>query len=303
MVNELAQELEPIEKEEPQEATQETQETTQEAPKVEADGETKEEEKDGEQKAAEKPPKGYVPQGALHEERARRKELQAQLQNLSAHQEQQRRVLEDRLNQLQFAWQQQNQPKPPSFDEDPVNALKHETEATRQELAQMQAWQRQEWERQQVAAVQMQNKARLEQAVAEDVREFVEQAPDYLDAYKDLKEKRLKQYAALGYPPEQAIQIVNQEEYQLAATAFQNGRSPAQAVYEMALAYGYTKKEAKQASENVQKMETLQKGVKAASSLGSGGAPTGKLTVDAVAQMSDEEFGNFMKSGGWAKLG
>jgi hypothetical protein len=152
-------------------------------------------------------------------------------------------------------------------------------------------------------AAQQQMKSRLESAVADDVREFLETAPDYLDAYKDLKEKRFKQYTALGYPPEQSWQIVNQEEYQLAATAFQNGRSPAQAVYEMALAYGYTKKEAVKASENVQKMETLQKGVKAASSLGSGGTPTGKLTVDAIAQMDDPEFDEFMKSGGWSKLG
>lgn len=294
MVNELAQELDPIEKEEGQEV-EETQETAQEAPKPEGEGEPKAEEA--------KPPEKTVPLGALHEERARRKAAVEESNRIRAENAQYRQVMEQRLAQIQNAWAQQNQQKAPSFDEDPVNALKHGVETTQQQLEQIRAYQQQEWERQQVMAAQQQQKTRLESAVAEDIREFVEQSPDYLEAYKDLREKRFKQYSALGYPPEQAFQIVNNEEYQLAATAFQNGRSPAQAVYEMALAYGYTKKEAKQASDNAQKMETLQKGVKAASSLGSGGTPTGKLTVDAIAQMNDDEFDTFMKSGGWSKLG
>ena len=298
MVNELAQELDPIEKE-PEEVAPEAAETTQEAPKAEAEGETKEEET----KAPEKPPKGFVPQGALHEERAKRKQAAQEVERIRYEQEQYRQTVENRLAQMQNAWQQQNQPKVPAYEEDPVTNLKHVADSTQEQLAQIQAYQQHEWNKQQAYAAQQQNKERLERAVAEDVREFVEQAPDYLEAYQDLKQKRFKQYSALGYPPEQALQIVNQEEYQLAATAFQNGRSPAQAVYEMALAYGYTKKEAVKASENAQKMETLQKGVKAASSLGSGGAPTGKVTVDAIAQMDDEEFDGFMKSGGWNKLG
>jgi hypothetical protein len=300
MVNELAQELDPLDKEEEgQEVEKEATEQPKEEPKEAVEGEAKEEE----QKPPEKPPKGFVPQGALHEERARRKAAIEESTRIRAENEQYRQVMEQRFAQIQTALQQHSQPKAPSFEDDPVNALKHGVETTQQQLEQIRAYQQHEWQRQQDMAAQQQVKSRLESAVADDVREFMETAPDYLDAYKDLKEKRFKQYTALGYPPEQSWQIVNQEEYQLAATAFQNGRSPAQAVYEMALAYGYTKKEAKQASDNVQKMETLQKGVKAASSLGSGGTPTGKLTVDSIAQMNDDEFDTFMKSGGWSKLG
>lgn len=299
MVNELAQELDPIEKEEGQEVTQETQETTQEASKPEAEGETTE----GEQKPPEKPPKGFVPQGALHEERARRKAAIEDANRVRAEQEQYRQVMEARFAQIQNALQQQNQPKPPSFDDDPVSALKHGVEATQAELQQIRAYQEQEYRRQQAVAAQMQQKAALERAVAEDIGEFVSEHPDYQDAYQDLLQKRFKQYLAIGFPPQEAQAAVSNDEYLLAQAAFQRGRSPAQAVYEMAVAYGYTKKEAKQASENVQKMETLQKGTKAASSLGSGGTPTGKLTVDAIAQMNDDEFSTFMKSGGWSKLG
>jgi hypothetical protein len=302
MVNELAESLDPsVPQEEIDAATAEIaeQEKALEAPKVEAEGETKEEEA----KVPEKPPKGFVPQGALHEERTKRKLAAQELERVRFEQEQYRQTVENRLSQMQNTWAQQNQPKVPDYEDDPVTNLKHVADATQQQLEEIRAYQQQEWSRQQAFSAQQQQKARLESAVAEDVREFIEQAPDYLDAYKDLKEKRFKQYSALGYQPEQAWQIVNQEEYQLAATAFQNGRSPAQAVYEMAMAYGYTKKEAQQVSDNAQKMETLQNGVKVAKSLGSGGAPSGKLTVDALAQMSDDDFAAAMKNGGWDRLG
>ena len=106
---------------------------------------------------------------------------------------------------------------------------------------------------------------------------------------------------ALGMEKSEAIQTMLNEEYQLAYEAMQRGKSPAQAAYDIAKAYGWQKKVEKPPQQ--EKIETLQKGVKAASSLGSGGTPTGKVTVDAVASMSDDEFADFMKSGGWNKLG
>lgn len=294
MVNELAQELEPIEKEEaPEEATTEPVE----AEKVEAEPEAPEAEK-----TPEKPPKGFVPQGALHEERERRKELQRNLAMAQQERERERQVLEQRFMQIQNAIAQQNAPKPPSFDEDPVAALKHGVDTTQEELRQIRQYQQQEWQRQQEGQARQQYIGQLAGAVSQAEAEFAQEKPDYLEAVKHFKTVRAQQLGALGYSPAQVSQMLDNEALAIADTALRNGRSPAEAAYQMAEAAGWKKKEAK-APENVQKMESLQKGTKAAQSLGSGGAPTGKLTVDAVASMSEDEFDDFMKSGGWSKLG
>lgn len=296
-MNDLAHELEPIEQEDEEKKKVEQPEL--------AEAETKEQPEQQEEPKPEKPPKGFVKHELFHEERMRRKELQAQLQQVSEKQEHQRRVLEERFNQLQNAMLQQNQPRPqvPTFEDDPVNALKHGVESTQAELAQMRAWQQQEWQRNQAEQQQVAFMRQLEARVSEDLREFVAETPDYMDAYNDLLQKRYRQYIEIGYTPQEAQQAVASDEYSLAADALRRGKSPASVVYALAKNYGYTKKEAKEAVENVQKMETLQKGVKAAQSLGSGGAATGKVTVDAIANMSDDDFDAFMKSGGWAKLG
>ena len=295
MSKELAQELEPIEKEEaPVEAPTEPVE----AEKAEVEPEAPESEK-----APEKPPKGFVPQGALHEERERRKELQRQIAAVQQEAANRQQMLEARFQQIQQAIAQQNAPKPPSFDEDPVAALKHGVDTTQEELRQIREYQQKEWERQQENQQRQQYIGHLAGAVSQAEAEFSQEAPDYLEAVKHFKSVRAQQLSALGYVPAQVSQILDNEALAIADTALRNGRSPAEAAYQMALAAGWKKKEAEKPAENVQKMESLQKGVKAAQSLGSGGTPTGKLTVDAVASMSEDEFDEFMKSGGWSKLG
>lgn len=301
MVNELAQELDPIEKEEGQEVEQETQEAAQEAEKSEAEGEKGEDGKEGEQTAPEKPPKGFVHQGALHEERARRKELQQEIARIQQAQENQRQLLEQRFAQMQQAWQQQNAPKPPDRNESPIEAMFYEQDRTQQELAQLKAAQQQDYQRRQEEYQRQQYFGKLQSAVTQAEAEFASETPDYLEGVKFLKSQRAAQLEALGMQPHEIIEHVQNEAAQIANSALRNGKNPAEVAYKMAMAAGYKKAQA--ASDGQQKMETLQKGVKAASSLGSGGTPTGKLTVDAIAQMNDDEFDTFMKSGGWSKLG
>lgn len=293
MSKELAQELEPIEKEEP-----EAVEAPAEAEKVEAEPEVKEEEK-----APEKPPKGFVPQGALHEERERRKELQRNLALAQQERERERQVLEQRFMQIQNAIAQQNAPKPPEYEVDPLGNVKHTLDETQNELKQLREFQQQEWGRQQQNFQRQQYVGQLTNAVTQAEAEFAQEAPDYLEAVKYFKSVRAQQLNALGYDQAQVAEIMGHEALTIADTALRNGRSPAEAAYKMAEAAGWKKPEPKKEPELAQKMETLQKGTKAAQSLGSGGTPVGKLTVDAVASMADDEFDDFMKSGGWSKLG
>jgi len=70
---------------------------------------------------AKEPDSRVVPLAALHEERAKRKELAANIENLRQEQARRDTILEQRLAALQ----QRNEPQPPSFDENPAAHLLH----------------------------------------------------------------------------------------------------------------------------------------------------------------------------------
>ena len=290
MNKELAESLEPTEVEDTQEAPE--AEAPQE-PKAEEAPETPEEEA-----KPEKPPKGFVPHGALHEERQKRKEMEAQLQRIQQETTYRQQLMEQRLQQLYQSQQQANQPKPPSYEDDPLGNLKHTQELTQQQIQQLNDRYRQEAENRNRYEQAQAYKAQLESVVQSDVAQFSQEHPDYLEALGHARQTRVRQHMAIGLSEAEAVQLMYQEEYQLAEAALQRGKSPAQAAYDIAKAYGWTK--GKPSSET--KIETLQKGVKAAQSLGSGGTPTGTPSIDQLADMSDDEFAAFKKSGGWEKL-
>jgi len=269
------------------------EEVVEEKP-VEAEAEKPEE---GEK--PEKPPKDFVPHKAFHAEREQRKALQARLAQVEQENAQRAQLMEQRLQQIQQAAWQAQQPKPPSFDEDPIGAMRNGVESTQAELAQLKAWHQQQAQIQEQTAYRQNYLAQIENAVSQAESEFVQETPDYLDAVGHLKAQRASQLKALGMPLDQIVNYIRNEAFQIAETALRSGRNPAEIAFEMAKASGWVKKAQAQDT----KMQTLQKGVKAASSLGSGGAPQGNLTIEALASMSESEFDAALKSGAWEKLG
>jgi hypothetical protein len=96
---------------------------------------------------------------------------------------------------------------------------------------------------------------------------------------------------ALGHDEDQAKEIAQNEIDQAAMQWAHQGRNPAQIAYEFAKARGYTPKAQQQQQSASEKIAAQQKGTAAARSLGGGGAPNaGKLTAEALANMSDEDF-------------
>jgi hypothetical protein len=72
--------------------------------------------------------------------------------------------------------------------------------------------------------------------------------------------------------------------------------NPAQMIYELSKHRGY-----KPASSEEDKLDTIERGQKQ-KALGSNGAAPKKLTLEALAQMSDEDFAAATKGGKWASL-
>lgn len=278
-----------VEQEEPVEAV----EATEEAPKDEVKEEVP--------VVPEKPPKGFVPQQALHEERERRKEYQRQVAQVQQEAAQRQALLESRFQQIQEAIAAQSAPKAPDYDSDPLGNVKHTLDSTQAELKKLREHQEQEYKRQYEDYQRQQYAAKVAQAVTQAESEYVQENPDYLDAVKHLKTIRAQQLEALGMDPNSIMSYVQNEAFQVAEAALQRGQSPAEVAFKMAVASGWKKQEVKPDAET--KIETLQKGSKAAQSLGSGGVPKGNLSIQALAEMNDSEFKEAIKSGAWEKLG
>jgi hypothetical protein len=238
---------------------------------------------------AEKPEvKKVVPLAALHEERRERQALQRQIaENTRVHQEQMARI-NQRLEQMMTPQKQL-----PSREEQPVEYLDHRLDQLTQ--AQQQILQRDQQRDQQ--AVQRQQYETVANAVVQSAHAFKETTPDFPQALAHLNESRVRQLAVLGVPEEQARVQASQELDQAALQWTVQGKNAAQVAYEFAKAQGYQPKTGQTPE---QKIAAQQKGTAAAKSLGSGGAVTGKLTAEALADMSDEDFSKLSESD-WRK--
>lgn len=230
------------------------------------------------EETAEKPEvKKVVPLQALHEERRERQRLQAEIaESRRLHSEQMERI-NQRLEMLTTPQRQM-----PTRDEDPVGYLD-------QRIGQLTETQRAILERDQQReqqAVQAQQYQRVATHVIQTAQAFEKAVPDFKEAVAHLNETRVRQLVVLGVPEDQATVQANQELDQAAVQWTVQGKNAAEVAYEFAKAQGYKPK----TQTPDQKIEAQQKGTAAAKSLGGGGAVAGKLTAQALADMSDEDF-------------
>lgn len=193
------------------------------------------------------------------------------------------------------AQQQQEAPKIPTFEEDPLESLRHEAQQAKKELEALKTDKANERQYLEQQHAMQQFKAAWQQKA----QEYAETNPDFSDAYNYALTSRMKEYEAVGYSKQEAMNLANEDEVAIVAKAFQNDINPAERIYELAKMRGYQRKESAPVTNNKQKFDTLEKGVKASKSIASGGVSTpSKLTLEDVASMSDEEFSKF----DWNKL-
>jgi len=252
------------------------------------------EEPQAEESAEQQKPTKTVPLAALHEERAKAKEMRQKLQML----EEQTRIGNLRLQQLAAAMQQraaQDQPQIPEFDQDPatnLHARLQQTEAKQRELDQYAAMHRQEAERQ--AAIQD-----LTNHVNRQEQEFVAQQPDYHQALNHLKVAEVNALTALGHDERSAQEIVLRNFGAMAWELRQHGASIPDRVYALAKARGYNPQQVT----SQQKIQTAQRGVSAAKSLGNCGKVSSNLSLEALANLPSDEFATLVSDDkAWRKL-
>jgi len=171
----------------------------------------------------------FVPLQALQQERAEKKQLRDELK---AYREWQAQLTQG----LQQMPQQQQAPDPQTK---PLEYINHVLGTMQASTAELQQWRQQQERAEQQRAAQQ----RVSDWVTAQEQEFAKTQPEYHDAYRYAADARDRELQALGYTdPAQRAVIVRQNTADIINNAMQQGRNPAELVWDYAQQRGFTPK-------------------------------------------------------------
>ncbi len=227
-----------------------------------------------------KPPPGYVPQGALHQERERRKATEAQIQALQA----QFAELQAKLN-----------PPAPIEIPDPILDPKGFREFQIKQITER-ANEKAEAERRAMEAQQQQMvMARLTQ----DVNTFKATTPDYDTAFQHAVKVRREELAFYGNSEEQISAQMEADVQAIVQQAYSQGKNPAELFYAYAKMRGYSAAPVQQpAQQAVAQVQALAQSQRQTQSLAPAGGPAndGGMTIETLSKMSEAELAAMPKA-------
>ena len=243
----------------------------------------------------------FVPHGAFHEERERRKAVEKELTDLRekyARGDERLRLITEAMQQRP-APQQQPQAEPPKVI-DPKEDIFGAYEQLKAELAELKGGVEQT---KQETQQEREFKVVRDDYIA-DLNRFGAAEPAFADAFRFVAQTRAAELKLLGHPETQIPQLLGQEELQLAIQARQRGVSPAEMLFAVAKARGFAPKAAEPApapapaapaETPAQKAERVAAGQAGPgkSLSAAGGAPAGEVTFEMLAQMSEADFEAF----------
>ena len=256
---------------------------------------------------------GGDPRKALHEERERRRAIAKERDEAKLS----FAKLQSRLDTLTEIAKTAANPQPqkpaepeiPDINVDPVGHFRVKSAMLEKQVQDMAAWKT----AQEQQFTQTNNVQRISQIAQVQEGEFKKITPDYDQASQHLINQRDAELVAYGITdPMERKNIIAQDAMTIAANALANGKNPAQVIYDMSKARGYsaTPKPATASAAPAQTIPTETEevrmaaaGQKAGASLGQlNGAASPPTTLEALAKMSEDEFAEATKGNNWRKL-
>lgn len=247
----------------------------------------------------------FVPHGALHEERERRKAVEKERDELRerfARGDERLRILSEAMQRPATPAQPAAAPEPvkvPDPAEDIFGYAKHleqQIEALRTGQTQLTATQKKAEEARQAEAARNEVIGFYQQ----DLRAAIQADASVSDAYEHLFAGRVAELTLFGMDRQAAIDAVREEEFNLAQTARQRGQSPAAMIAALAKSRGFTPKApepapaptaapAETAADRVARAAAGQAGPGRSLSA-AGGQPAGEITLETLSSMSEADF-------------
>lgn len=177
----------------------------------------------------------------------------------------------------------------PDVDTDPLGNL----EALRRVAEQLASQRREEDNRTKQQTAQERQFNQINTRMQEYESDFKEQNPDYDDAAKHFREKRMEELAEQGYEGDELTSALRTELVGLVARTLHAGKDPAEVVYKLARNRGFGGELRKEVVDTAsKKLQTIERGQKAGRSLTTMGGKTGDggLSVDAVTKLDGAAF-------------
>ena len=231
---------------------------------------------------ADKPPPGMVPQGALHQERERRKASEAAFQELQA----KLAAIEAKLN-----------PPPEIVVPDPVLQPEAFKQFQIDQIKQRAAEKAEIDRRAQEQAQEAQIMARVNQ----DVMQFKAATPDYDQAFQHAVKVRREELAFYGNSPEQIDQQIEVDVRAIVGQAYSQGKNPGELFYGYAKMRGYSPAQAArdpvpaQAAAQVNALAEAQRQTQCMATAG-GPSSDGGVTIETLAKMSEAQLAKMPKA-------
>lgn len=225
---------------------------------------------------------------AMEAERREKAELKKQFSQTREENEKLKQMFDKILKNANEQSAQVDQPKIVSYEEDPIEHLRQRAELAEKQL--------QEFSKDKQTNIQQ---AQQQQAMQKFIGTYQQQAanfakgtPDFQDAYNFALKSRLEEYETFGYSKEQATAMANEDEMAIVANCLQNGVNPAEKIYQFAKMRGYQGNQPvkQEKPNNIQKLETIERGLQASKSVNQGGVKPSELTLEAIYAMDDDEF-------------
>jgi hypothetical protein len=254
----------------------------------------------------------FVPHGALHEERERRKAVEKERDELRerfARGDERLRILSEAMQRPATPAQPVAEPEPvkvPDPAEDIFGYAKH----LEQQIEALRTGQTQLTETQKKAEETRQAEAARNEVIGfyqQDLRAAIQADASVSDAYEHLFAGRVAELTLFGMDQKAAIEAVREEEFSLAQTARQRGQSPAAMIAALAKSRGFSPKApepAPAAAPAVPAETAAERAARAAagqagpgrSLSAAGGQPAGEITLETLSSMSEADFEKLMAS-------
>lgn len=249
----------------------------------------------------------FVPHGALHEERERRKAVEKERDELRerfARGDERLRILSEAMQRPAPPAQPAATPEPvkvPDPAEDIFGYAKH----LEQQIEALRTGQTQLTESQKKAEETRQAEAARNEVIGfyqQDLRTAIQADASVADAYEHLFAGRVAELQLVGMSQKDAIEAVRDEEFNLAQTARQRGQSPAALIAALAKSRGFAPKAPEPAPAAAQQETAADKAARAAagqagpgrSLSAAGGQPAGEITLETLSRMSEADFEKLM---------
>lgn len=182
-------------------------------------------------------------------------------------------------------------------DTDPLGAVK----STFQKVTELENQLAQRTQQEQAT----QHERQFVDAYQRGAQEFAKTNNEFFDAYSHLVNGRVAELQLIGHDQQMVAQIVAAEEKMIINTAIAQGKDPYQSIYDVAKLRGFSKAPSVEPpkTDDTAKVVSMQKAEKATKTLSNApGAASATPTLDALANMSEDEFAEATAGKNWRKL-